>query len=475
MNSRNSHKARQHRLLELVALGFILLVGAGFFYATRFEDFLGYTVVLLAAIAPIAIWIGSGTGGIPILPTGVGLYWLYFGLPTLRGGGERAGYSPQHVLEADVTVALFLIVTTVVWARFLRSARLTKPKAAHSQAMSDRTVVFLAMFGLGMGLTFYAILYSSFESLLGSALGVVRAVLLAPMLIACYFLGYGKAKGMFSLIQWIIALAVLTATLVLQIGGLQLISGATEIGAALIGYVYTARKVPWITTILVAALISILQAGKVEIRDDYANIDVSAQMTPLLIQKWFETGLNTISRNTNHQSVSDRASLLPQMIRVQTLTPDRVPYLDGESYTYLAGMLVPRILNPNRGSTQVVMNLLDVRYGFLTREETRSTAVGVNIVPEAFANFGYLGVIAIGIFFGIFTGYFTRISISQEATSLPTLFAIAAMVTVINLEADLSYLMTTFFQSAVAVTVFYYGLRFMFGSSRPTVGMKEVV
>jgi hypothetical protein len=127
-------------------------------------------------------------------------------------------------------------------------------------------------------------------------------------------------------------------------------------------------------------------------------------------------------------------------------------------------MIVPRVFNPDRAPTQVVMSLLDVRYGFLTREATLRTAVGVNIVPEAFANFGYIGVAIIAMIFGVFTGYLAQISSGREATSLPTLLAIAAMVTVIDMEADLSYLFTTFFQSAIAIAVFYYGLRFVFGN-----------
>ena len=462
MTSSTYHVARRQPLLEMVLFGFAVMIGVGFVYATRFEDFLAYSVVLLAAIAPIALWLRSGAGGIPIFPTCAGLYWLYYGLPALRGVGEQSGYSPAHVLDADVTVALFLFVATLVWSQFLRPRRSGNLALPSNNAMNRRAVTYLVMIGFGMGLAFYLLIYSSFVGILGSALGVIRAVLLAPLLLACYLLGYGKAKGMFSSGQWIMALVILAITLMLQVGGLQLISGITELAAALAGYVYTARRIPWVAALIVGGLISVLQAGKAEIRDQYANVNVSAVATPALVSKWFVMGFDAITKNTHHASVSDRASLLPQMIRVQAWTPERVPYMNGESYTYLPAMLVPRIINPNRASTQVVMNLLDVRYGFLTQHETKSTAVGINIVPEAFANFGYAGVVIIGIILGLFSGYFTRISIGEEATSLPALFSIAAMVTLINMEADMSYMLATFFQAAIAVSVFYFGLRYVF-------------
>ena len=462
MTSGTYPAVRRQPLLEMIFFGFAILIGAGFVYATRFEDFLAYSLVLVAAVAPIALWLRSGAGGIPIFPTCAALYWVYYGVPALRGVGEQSGYTPAHVLDADVTVALFLFVATLVWAQFLRRRGPNRLLLPSNNAMNTRSVTYLVMIGLGMGLVFYLLIYSSFAGLLGSALGVVRAVLLAPMLLACYLLGYGKAKGMFTSLQWLLALIILAVTLMLQVGGLQLISGITELAAALVGYIYTARRIPWVAAILVGALISVLQAGKAEIRDEYANVNVSAIATPALVSKWFQTGFATITKKSSHASVTDRASLLPQMIRVQVWTPARVPYMNGESYMYLPAMLVPRIINPNRAPTQVVMNLLDVRYGFLTQHETKFTAVGVNIVPEAFANFGYTGVVIIALILGVFAGYFTRISIGEEATSLPALFSIAAMVTLINMEADMSYMTATFFQAAIAVAVFHYGLRYVF-------------
>jgi hypothetical protein len=335
--------------------------------------------------------------------------------------------------------------------------------------MNQRAVRFLVVLGLGMGLAFYAIQFSSFAEAMGNATGVIRAVLLAPMILACYFLGYGSAKGMFSGVQWVMAVAVLMVILVLQLAGQQIVTEATEVGAALLGYIYTARRVPWVTLLLVTGVVSVLQAGKAEIRTRYADANITAQMTPALVEGWFEAGFKTLSSNAQHQSVADRAALITQIIRIQQWTPTRVPYLNGETYTYLPSMLVPRIFNSSRAPVQVVMGVLDVRYGFLTRQQIQFTAVGVNMVCEAFANFGYIGVVAIGALFGLFCGFFSRMSANREATSLPTLLAIAAMVEVLDLEADLPYLLTTFFQSSIAIAAFYYGLQFVFGQRKHAV------
>ena len=462
MSTRANH-AMNARLFQLLALGVALALAYGIYYAARFEDFLGYTIALFAAIAPVVVWIQFGAPGIPIFPTSALLYWIYYGLPALRGLGEAEGYSPYDVLVANITVALFLGAGTIGWAWFLRRP---KGQTRGSEAVNNRGVLYLAMIGLGMGVLFYFALYAGLAEFVGSAFGVIRAVLLAPTLLACYLMGYGKAKHIFTDAQWFAALLLLCVTVVLQIASLLLIGGVTEIAALIAGYVYTAKQIPWITCIIMMATVSILQAGKAEMRDRYANISISIERMPTLFTDWFQIGMNALTNKTATHSVADRASLLPQLIRVQLWTPDRVPFLNGETYTYMPAMLVPRIINPDRSPTQIVMNLLDVRYGFLSREQTKLTAVGVNIVPEAYANFGYIGVVLVGFLFGVMTGFLSGLSIDRGATALPTLLAIATTVTVIDLEADLSYLVSVLFQSFIAISVFYLGMHFLFDSQR---------
>ena len=463
MNSAHAHRASNLRLFQLVALGILFLVGYGYFEAARFEDFLAYTIVLFAAAAPIVVWIQFGAPGIPILTTTASLYWIYFGVPALRGVGEAQGYSPADVVNANLTVALFLGVATIAWAGFLRRPKIR----AGNETMDNRAVLYLVIMGLGLGVIFYIAIYANLAGAAGSAFGILRAITAAPMLLACYLMGYGKAKKAFTDVQWLLALLLLSVTLLLQTGSLLLIGGITEIAALTAGYVYTAKRVPWIAGLVVIAIVSILQAGKADMRDRYANTTITIQIMPQLFTEWFQIGIKDLTSDTvQASSVADRASLLNQMIRVQQWTPERVPYLNGETYTYMPAMLVPRLINPNRSPTQIVMNLLDVRYGFLSVEQTKVTAVGVNMVPEAYANFGYIGVLLIGLVFGGFTGYFTSLSIGRSATALPTLLAIATTLAVIDMEADLSYLASVLFQSFLGITAFYSGVTFIFNPRR---------
>jgi hypothetical protein len=266
MNSAHAHRASNVRLFQLVALGVLFLVGYGYFETARFEDFLAYAVVLFAAAAPVVVWIQFGAPGIPILPTSAALYWIYFGVPALRGVGEAQGYSPVDVLNANLTVALFLAVATMAWAGFLRRPKIT----AGNEVMNNRAVLYLVMMGLSLGVIFFIAIYANLAGVAGAAFGILRAITAAPMLLACYLMGYGKAKKAFTDVQWLLALLLLSVTLILQTGSLLLIGGITEIAALTAGYVYTAKRVPWIAGLAVIAIVSVLQAGKADKRDRYA-------------------------------------------------------------------------------------------------------------------------------------------------------------------------------------------------------------
>src|SRR5262245_14600840 len=113
--------------------------------------------------------------------------------------------------------------------------------------------------------------------------------------------------------------------------------------------------------------------------------------------EWVETGLARITSGDHYSSSIERASLLPMLIRVQRLAPNDVPFREGEAYALLPGMLVPRFLEPDKIASQGSMNILNIRFGLQSVEEANKTAIGWGLIAEAYANFGYLGVIGVGL------------------------------------------------------------------------------
>jgi hypothetical protein len=252
------------------------------------------------------------------------------------------------------------------------------------------------------------------------------------------------------------------ALTVFAMSNLFLLGGAMNLAAVMLGYVLATKRLPWFGFAMVFALLSILNAGKYSVREAYwAHNSQSVQnaslgQVPGMLIDWLVEGISKVgsSSTLNNPSLLERTSLLHMVLTVQEATPKIIPYLEGETYAMLPEMMVPRFVDPEKIESQAVLNLLSVRYGRETVEDTAKTTIGWGMVAEAYANFGNLGVIAVGAVFGVLCGFLMRLSATAGATSVAMLIAIASTLTLCNVEGDFSYIMVTLFQTIAGVCVF---------------------
>jgi hypothetical protein len=251
----------------------------------------------------------------------------------------------------------------------------------------------------------------------------------------------------------------LCSIIILAWSNLFLIDGLTFAGVAGTGYTFASKRIPWHIMLPAFGLVAVLHAGKGEMREKYWAPDsaaLSLTAVPQRMAEWLWTGVtNLASGETGGQSIVDRASLFWMLLRVERLTPDYIPYLGGETYALLPQMIVPRFINENKIASLSAVTLLNVRYGFQTFEATQSTTIGWGLIAEAFANFGNVGVIGVAMYVGLLAGFLMRASIGQQAVSLPSLLAVAALNSMINLEWDFSYFTLNTGQAIVSLTILY--------------------
>lgn len=461
-----TNKSQEKLLLPLIGAAGVLL-GYGMFASVSWEAGIGFAAVLLAAVAPALFWIRSGMEGVPILPAVSALYVVYYGLSSVRGVGAQQGYTPDQAMNACLTVAVFLMAATLINAWICSSAPARRPMNARVLQFNDRIVVKLIFAGFGIGLFYFVGDLAGLLDWTGSLYGIFRSVAGSAVALASFLFGHATARKNLEFKVWATFCGAFLLLLLLSLTSLFIGGVVTTTLAAIAGYVITARRIPWRLLAVAFLVFSVFQAGKKDMRDVYwlrhknAFAHMSVGQMPGMIVEWIEVGTDALISGTSESSVVDRASLLNQLIRVEQWTPRIAPYLYGETYTYLPYIVVPRFIMPDKPTSQVVMNLLDVRYGFLTLKETRYVAVGINLVSEGIANFGYLGVVLIGIVFGALTGFFTRLSIGKSPISLQTLLSIVTLVTFLQLEADFSSLLTTLSQSLISVTIFFFLFQFV--------------
>ena len=457
------HSLPDSRATRPLAIGTILLVLAGIVWGNSGEQLLAYLVVLAAAVLPSTLWIRMGAVGIPVFPIVALVYIPYFARPALTNSDVLPGYSNWEILRAALTVALFLLVASFPW-RLLAGRTSSQRRVATDEFDPSREVQF-ALFGLLVGLIFHIGIISGWWSWLGSFYGLVRIVAVTFVSVALFFIGVTRAQGFLRGKAWAISVAGVLLLVLSSLGSLFLVGGIVFILAVLFGHVMVTKRIPWFIAGLVVIAVTVLHAGKGEMRDKYWESGTTyggvSSMTQLpgFMAEWVAAGMNAIATGSYAQSAIERTSLLQMVLRVQSESPIRIDYLGGETYALLPAIVIPRFIDSDKPVSQAGMNMLNVRYGILTNEETSSTAIGWGLVAEAFANFGYMGVIGMGLLFGTLCGRLESWSRSAALISLPTLVSIAVTMVLINVEADFIQVCLTLLQSFAAVLVFLTAFR----------------
>jgi len=113
------------------------------------------------------------------------------------------------------------------------------------------------------------------------------------------------------------------------------------------------------------------------------------------------SGPSQSSEETFRSSMS-RFDLLHSFVRVQQMTPGDVPFYEGRTYSYLVYGWIPRFLWPNKPIATAASVSFAVDYGILSVAQTSSVSIGIGHLPEAYANFGLLGVIGVMALQGMF-------------------------------------------------------------------------
>lgn len=444
-----------------IGISYLALFAFGLFRADSGEQFIAYFLVLSTTLLPSVLWLRLGAPGIPVLPAVSLIYIAYFAWPVLRNNENTLAYTLPEIEIAAATVAMFLFVATIIWWLIASSVSAEKISRATRTASSgsEREVGFV-LTGMVVGIVYNGTNILGWLDGLSSWFGLVRSIANTFIVVSCFLLGSSHARGTLRGRAWVFAIGGLLAITALAWSSLFLVGGLTYLLAAVMGYVLVSRRVPYLTVVAIFAAVAVLHSGKSEMRNKYWLMDanfgasVTAGQLPGMMLEWIADGLYGVASGDVGTSLVDRASLIQMILLVQAETPGEVDYLRGDTYAMLPSILVPRFIDPNKPASQIGMDMLSIRYGVLSAEATSVTAVGWGLVAEAYANFGYLGVAGMALLLGAFCGVLGRWSSYSEPTSLATLVSIAALMTMVNVEADFIQLFTTLMQSCVAAFIF---------------------
>jgi hypothetical protein len=205
----------------------------------------------------------------------------------------------------------------------------------------------------------------------------------------------------------------------------------------------------------------VLHAGKFEMREIYLEKrERTTSLTdyPRYFTEWVGYGLRNLGlgkpgeeRKEDVSSAKERAALIQLLIRIQSNTPAKVPFLEGESYRLIPSMLIPRVLSPGKAVAHTGNMILSLHYGILDEVGIWKTSVAFDPIMEAYANYGFLGVAVLAILFGFFIGWSTRLTIHVPMLSFGFLFGVQVIASVVASFNTAGVFVTTVWQSFLAL------------------------
>jgi hypothetical protein len=128
------------------------------------------------------------------------------------------------------------------------------------------------------------------------------------------------------------------------------------------------------------------------------------------------------------RSSLDRLDDVHQFALVRLDTPELIPYYGGASYKYFAFGWIPRLVWPGKPSALEDNNRMIIDYGVLSERSQMVTTAGLGLIPEAFANFGDLGIVVVMAIQGVVLA-----AVSRAFTATGSVAANAVLISVLVL------------------------------------------
>jgi len=370
------------------------------------EVHLAATLIASTCFIPIAIWYARDRQSLPIFEIIVLSYALQFSLPVYTQPNFIIIYSQPYPLSwEDIKITLLyveagilaLIVAYYVARHLFSSLRLPQLDLPLDPDRKKNYLVGAILFG---GIF---VLFQEFGWFQSSALSALTSLLARQMSVAIIILAYDvfskqeQQPRMHLLLYSVVAVTFL----------LGLITGLLEnafVPLALLVMVrwHATKRMPWVWLAIGILLYLILNPAKFYYRSEvwYGGQQYSFFQR---IGLWQDLALESVvttfdpefsvSGTDKTEGALARFDLIHRFTYVRQLTPAYIPYYKGATYGYFLYAWIPRILWPDKPSASVANKMIDVDYRLAVPSST--STIGIGQLPEAYVNFGLLGIVLI--------------------------------------------------------------------------------
>jgi hypothetical protein len=391
------------RKLFTVGLGLMTAILILLIYRAKTSDpvhlFQGLLIFVLAVL-PSLFWARTGGSRFPAFETIMLLCANAYAMPLLNSREQLSAYNNDVISRGGWAVLIYLITANVVYRA---TSGVPGRGMFWRETLISHDVEKKIVYGLILSTTY--VYLSEFTTWIrGDLVGPLRAIFygvgILATFVSCQRWGRGEMKGGEK--------AVLVCTLVPQLifmsVGLILISAIGLLGIAILGYLSGGKRIPWLVIIVSFSIIAILHTGKTRMREKYWDGFHPAPtftQLPAYFAEWIDYGLQPTSGDkTVSQKMLERTSLMHILCLIVDYTPARQDYLYGKTYAHVLPQLIPRFFWSEKPRSHVATYQLAIYYGLQREEDTANTTIAFGLLAEAYANFGLIGAILLGVFWG---------------------------------------------------------------------------
>jgi len=223
------------------------------------------------------------------------------------------------------------------------------------------------------------------------------------------------------------------------------------------------RKLPWLMITVVACVILFLQPGKGRIRHEMNRgqvgegvMDAAVRWFDVSILEWENVLAGTSPLDKQLTTTSSRSSLLTMTGVILEKTPEIVPYQLGTSYPLLIKNLIPRVLWPEKPSANLANQFFQVEYGVTDRNNLNAVSIACGFEAEGYMNFGWLGVVAVGLIVGFVLGLYELAFFSVGSSLTAIAVGLAMLPGFLTIESQLVQYLGGILQLVFASVVIFH-------------------
>lgn len=453
------------RSRKLFSLGFGA-AAAGIFYYTynaKVDDplhlYLGQIIIILS-ILPGMLWARRAKFGLPVFETFMLTGLNTYAIPLLGGHQALSRFEARTVTMAALGVVIFQVSALLVFL-LVR----TRPKRTPFWTKEIVTNDISRYLGYGMIVTsIYTVVIAFTDWIPADLTGIVRAVAYGVGIIATFIQCRRWGAGELRQHEKISFTILLVIQVIFSWVTLFLVGGISIMILGLLGFVSGGKRIPIITLAVVLPIIGVLHNGKSTMRDKYwdggREMPLFADI-PAFFVEWIGYGLDPEiqSKRTDNNRLLERTSLFHLMCLVVSITPEKQPYLNGETYAQVPGQFVPRFFWPEKPVGHISTYTLAIYFGLQRAEDTAKTTIGFGLLTEAYANFGFFGLALLGAFFGTSFKLVSVWASQSPILAFGGMFMVVLMSWSFQTELTMSIWLSSLFQGCVAVLGIPYVLR----------------